>query len=74
MDFTKLGNLLVGGEIDTFRRMYKNPDGKSEKFKWIPAMLKSNKYLTAEQKIKLAKHFENEGTKKTNKRALQKSN
>ena len=74
MDFTKLGNLLVGGEIDTFRRMYKNPDGKSEKFKWIPAMLKSNKYLTAEQKIKLAKHFENEGSKKTNKRALQKSN
>ena len=41
--------------------MYKNPDGKSEKFKWIPAMLKSNKYLTAEEKIKLAKHFENEG-------------
>tara|TARA_B110000902_G_scaffold158813_2_gene182051 strand:+ start:8463 stop:9689 length:1227 start_codon:yes stop_codon:yes gene_type:complete len=67
MDFTKLGNLLVGGEIDTFRRMHKNPDGDMDKFKWIPAMLKSNKYLSGDQKIKLAQYFQDEKHKRTNK-------
>ena len=67
MDFTKFDNFLIGGEIDTFRRVYKNPKGKSkEKYKWIPSMLKSNKYLTPQQKLDVANYFKNERLKKTN--------
>ena len=64
MDFTKLANFAMNGDIDTFRRMYKNPDNTAKNYKWIPSMLKSSRYLTTEQKLKVINYFKNGQDKK----------
>ena len=66
-DFTKMKNFTMRGDVDTYRRMVRNPGGVDKvKYAWKRGMLKSTRYLTGEQKIELITYFKNESTKNTN--------
>jgi len=64
-DFTKLTNWTMNANVDTYRRVTKNPLGKDKvKHKWIKAMTLSTKYITIEQKLDILNYFKNGEHKK----------
>lgn len=57
-DFTKYQNWTLQPNVDTWRRVCKNPYGEDKvKHKWVKPMTISTKYLTQEEKLRILNYF-----------------